>query len=225
MFMIKEIPSKERPRERFLNNPIESISTIELLAIILRTGYKEKNVLDLSKEVLITFHTLKELSTTPIHELKKIKGIGPTKAIELLTCFELGRRMHAEKLLVQEKLHSPETIYHLLKDQLESKTQEHLIALYLNTKGELIKKQTLFIGSLNSSLIHPREIFKYAVIHSAASIVIVHNHPSGDPTPSSHDIDITKIIHKNSLMMDIELVDHIIIGRSKYYSFKEKGLI
>ena len=103
--------------------------------------------------------------------------------------------------------------------------QEHFIALYLNTKGELIKKETLFVGSLNSALVHPREIFKHAVIHSAASIIIVHNHPSGDPTPSKNDIDVTKVIHKNSLMMDIELMDHIIIGRNKYFSFKEKGII
>lgn len=225
MFMIKEMPEQMRPRERFLQHPIEMISNQELLAIILRTGSKQESVLDLSNRVLYEFKSLKELSNASIKELKSIKGIGTVKAIEIKTCFELGKRASQEPFIEKTKLQSPESIYLYLKDQLELKTQEHLIALYLNAKGELLTKKTLFIGSLNSSLIHPREIFKYAVINSAASIIIVHNHPSGDPTPSKNDIDVTKLIHKNSLMMDIELLDHIIIGRDRYYSFKEKRII
>ena len=223
MFMIKELPMKERPRERFIKYGPSSIQTFELIAIVLRTGSKDESVLELAKRVTYMTKSLKDLGNTSIKDLKSIKGIGDSKAIELLAAFELGKRVFKESFIEQSKLQSPEKIYQYLKSELEMKTQEHFLALYLNIKGELIKKETLFIGSLNSSLVHPREIFKHAVINSAAAIIICHNHPSGDPTPSKQDIDITKLIHKNSLMMDIELLDHIIIGKDKYYSFKEKG--
>jgi DNA repair protein RadC len=225
MLMIKEMPLSERPRERFLKYSSEMIQTHELIAIIMRTGTKNESVLDLSKRVFYQYDDVKELSNASIIDLMKIKGIGESKAISLKAAFELGKRAHMMNFEKKLRLTSPEKIYLYLKDQLELKTQEHLIGLYLNTKGELIKKKTLFIGSLNSSVIHPREIFKYAVIHSAASIVIAHNHPSGDPHPSQNDIDVTKIIHKNSLMMDIMLMDHVIVGRDRYFSFKEKGII
>ena len=225
MLTIKEMPINERPRERFLKYSSDVIQTHELIAIIMRTGSKNESVLDLSKRVFYQYDDLRELSNASITDLMKINGIGESKAISLKAAFELGRRAHMMNFQKKVRLISPEKIYQYLKDQLELKTQEHLIGLYLNTKGELIKKKTLFIGSLNSSVIHPREIFKYAVIHSAASIVIVHNHPSGDPTPSQNDIDVTKIVHRNSLMMDILLMDHIIIGRDRYFSFKEKGII
>lgn len=225
MFMIKELPIEERPRERFMKYSKEVMSNHELIAIILRTGSRNESVIDLSKRIMVNYKNLKELSNTSISELMKIRGIGKSKAIELLAAFELGKRVHKEAFELKRKLHTPESIFDYVKDSLEMKTQEHLIALYLNTKGELITKKTLFIGSLNSSLIHPREIFKYAVLHSAATIIICHNHPSGDPTPSASDIEITKIIHKNGKMMDIELLDHIIIGRDRYFSFKEKGML
>jgi len=225
MFMIKEIPHQERPRERFMKYETNTIQTHELIAIILRTGSKKESVLDLSKKILYQYNNLKELSNAEIKDLMKIKGIGASKAIELKAAFELGRRASKETFTEKVKLKSTESIYLYLKDQLEMKTQEHLVALYLNTKGELIKKEILFVGSLNTSVIHPREIFKHAVINSAASIIICHNHPSGDPTPSQNDLDVTNIIHSNSLMMDIVLMDHIIIGRDRYFSFKEKGII
>lgn len=225
MFMIKEIPTQERPRERFLKYPVDTISTHELIAIILRTGSRQESVIELSKRILYKYDNLKTLSKAPVSDLTKIRGIGTSKAIELKAAFELGKRVLKESFNSQVKLHSPESIYLYLKDDLEMKNQEHFIALYLNTKGELLKKETLFIGSLNSSLIHPRELFKHAVLNSAATIIVCHNHPSGDPTPSKADIDITKILHKNSIMMDIELLDHVIIGKDRYYSFKEKGII
>ncbi len=223
--MIKEIPIEERPRERFLKYPKAAISNHELIAIILRTGSRQESVIDLAKRVLYRYDNLKALSNAPIKDLMKIRGIGTSKAIELLAAFELGKRVIKESFVSQVKLHSPESIFLFLKDDLEMKTQEHFVALYLNTKGELVKKETLFIGSLNSSLIHPRELFKHAVINSAATIIVAHNHPSGDPTPSKQDIDITRILYKNGKMMDIELLDHIIIGKDRYYSFKEKGII
>jgi DNA repair protein RadC len=223
--MIKEMPASERPRERLLKQGAQTIQTHELIAIILQTGSKRESVLELSKKILYRFQNVKELSDAPIMEYKKVQGIGNAKAIQLKAAFELGKRAMQEVYEKNIILHNPESIYLFLKDQLELKMQEHFIVLYLNTKGELIKKEVLFIGSLNASLIHPREIFKHAVINSAAQMILVHNHPSGDPTPSQNDIDVTNIIHENSLMMDIQLIDHIIIGRNRYFSFKEKGLL
>jgi len=223
--MIREMPIQERPRERLQKYDANTIQTHELIAIILRTGNKKTSVLELAKNLLYEYDSLKALSNAPLNEYMKIKGIGFSKAIELKAAFELGKRSIQETFDRKIPLRSPESIFLYVKDQLEMKTQEYLIGLYLNTKGELLKKEVLFIGSLNTSVIHPREIFKHAVINSAASIIICHNHPSGDPTPSQHDIEVTKIIHKNGKMMDIPLMDHVIIGRDRYYSFKEKGVI
>ena len=225
LLMIKELPIQERPRERFKKFGPETIQTHELLAIILRTGTKEESVLELSRQLLFGYRNIKDLSNATLEEMKKIKGIGDSKAIQVKAAFELGKRAMNEFYEQNIVLHSPESIYLFLKDQLEMKTQEHFIVLYLNTKGELIKKEVLYIGSLNASLVHPREIFKHAVLNSAAQMILVHNHPSGDPTPSKNDIDVTKIIYENSLMMDIKLIDHIIIGRNRYFSFKEKQMI
>lgn len=225
LFLIKEIPKEERPRERFLEHGAEYLQNHELLAIILRTGSKEESVIDLSKKLLYKCKSLKELSMVGIKELTDIKGIGPSKAMQLLAAFELGKRMHSEDYKKRIKVHSPESIFLFLKDQMELKTQEHLLALFLNTKGELLKKETIFIGSLNTSVVHPREIFKRAVSVSAASMVIAHNHPSGDPSPSSQDIEITKRLVKSGRMMDIEVLDHIIIGQNKYFSFKAHQML
>jgi len=225
LFLIKEIPTRERPRERFIEYGADNLLNYELLAIILRTGSKEESVIELSKKLLYAFPSLKELSTIDIHDLTKFKGIGPSKAVQLLSAFELGRRMHSEEYKKRLKVHNPESIFLFLKDQMELKTQEHLMALFLNTKGELLKKETIFIGSLNTSVVHPREIFKKAVKISAASMVIVHNHPSGDPSPSNQDIEITKRLVKSGQMMDIEVLDHLIIGQNKYFSFKAHQML
>ena len=149
MFMIKELPIKERPRERFIKYGGSSIQTFELIAIILRTGSKNESVLELAKRVTYMCNSLKDLSNSSIKQLKTIKGIGDSKAIELLAAFELGKRVNNESFTSKSKLHSPENIYQYLRNELEMKTQEHFVALYLNTKGELIRKETLFIGSLN----------------------------------------------------------------------------
>jgi len=225
MYMIKEMPVQERPRERLLKYHADSLQTHELIAIILRTGIKHENVIEISKRLLFEYDSLKELANAPIKNYTTIPGIGYSKAIQMKAAFELGRRSVMETFGKRVSLRSPESIFLFTKDQLEMKTQEHLLGLYLNTKGELLKKEVLFIGSLNTSVIHPREIFKHAVLNSAANVIIVHNHPSGDPTPSKADIDVTKIIHENGRMMDIPLLDHVIVGRDRYFSFKEKGVI
>lgn len=225
MYLIKEMPKQERPRERALEFGIEHLTNTELIAIILRTGSKELSVLKLSENILFEKESLLNLSNMPIEHLIQIKGIGPSKAIQLVAAFELGKRALQEHSKNQLVFTSPETIYSFLKNDVVHLTQEHFIALFFTNKGGLIKKETLFIGTLNKALIHPRVIFKKAVLYSAASFVVCHNHPSGDPTPSKADIEITNVISKNADLMDILFMDHIILGKNKYFSFKEKGML
>jgi DNA repair protein RadC len=225
MYKIKEMPVSERPRERLVQYGETVIQTHELIAILFRTGHQDESALDLAKELLYRYGSLKELAHAPLQEYRMIRGIGMSKAVELKAAFELGRRSVRETFHEQIALRSPEAIFLFLKDKFELKTQEHLVALYLNTKGELLRQEVLFIGSLNTSVVHPRDIFRHAVLNSAASIVLCHNHPSGDPTPSRHDLDVTRVIAENGRMMDIPLLDHIILGRDRYYSCKEKGVL
>ncbi len=225
MFLIKEMPHKERPRERFLEYGREALATHELIAIILRTGTKRTSVLELSKNIFYQFPSIKALNQANVKELTKLPGMGEAKAIQLLAALELGKRLFAESFPKNVKLLHPEKVYEYLKADLEMGTQEMFYALYLDTKGALIKKQLLFIGSLSSALVHPREIFKHAVTLSAASIIIVHNHPSGDPTPSAADVRITKTMVQNGKLMDIEILDHVVIGKGKYYSMRQHNII
>ncbi len=223
MFLIKEMPFKERPRERFLRYGREALSTQELIAIILRTGTRQCSVLELSQRITCQYKTLKKLSQTNVRELTRSKGMGEAKAIQLLAALEIGRRLISESFPEQITLLSPDKVYEFMKTDLEMCTQETFHSLYLDTKGALIEKQKLFVGSLSSALVHPRELFKHAVTLSAASIVLVHNHPSGDPTPSESDRRITNVMVENGKLMDIAILDHIIIGKGEYFSFKARG--
>ncbi len=221
MFLIKEMPYKERPRERFKHYGKEALATHELIAIILRTGTKACSVLELSKNIYYKYDTIKAMNQTTVEELIKLKGMGEAKAIQLLAALELGKRLYQERFADSITLTNPQAVFTFLKTDMEMLNQEMFYALYLNTKGKLIKKQLLFVGSLSSALVHPREVFKHAVTLSAASIIIVHNHPSGDPNPSKSDRDITRVMVENGTLMDIEVIDHIIIGKGEYYSFRE----
>lgn len=225
MYKIKELPTSERPRERALKYGVNNLSTQELLAILLRTGTKEDNALDLSMHILKSITNLNEFNTMTINELKKIRGIGSVKAITLLASIELGKRIlnpiNENKILVN----SPNSVYHYLKDELMFKKQEHFICLYVDTKGKIIRKETLYIGTLNSTVIHPREVFNLGIKYSAAGIVLIHNHPSGDPYPSSNDKDVTNNIIDASKILGIDIIDHIIFGKGKYFSFMENGLM
>jgi len=198
----------------------KSLSTYELIAIIFRFGYLDQTAIDLSKKLLSGVDNLAELKHKTVHELAKIRGIGLTKAISLLAAIELGERVlsvYTERTLIA----SPKDVFELLKFDMMNLDQEVLTALYLDVKTNLIAKKQVFIGSLNQSLIHPREVFKYAVKYSAYSIILVHNHPSGDPEPSKQDIDVTKRFVEAGKMLQIELLDHIIIANDKYLSIKE----
>ncbi len=221
MHMIREMPEHERPRERFEMRGKAALATHELIAILLRTGNHRRSALDLAQMVHQRFRTMRHLNAAEIKDLIQIPGIGKAKAIQLLAALELGRRMHDEQFETRLSLKNPHSVVDLMMDDMAMLTQEHFYALYLDTKGQLIKKLCLFVGSLNASLVHPREVFKHAVTHSAASMIIVHNHPSGDPTPSLSDINVTKVIVEAGQLMDITVIDHIIIGKGRYHSFKE----
>ncbi|MFA7075366.1 MAG: DNA repair protein RadC [Candidatus Izemoplasmatales bacterium] len=220
MYMIKDIPKLERPRERLLLNGPGSLSSYELIAILLRVGSEGQSVLELAKSLVINLNDLSDLKQMTIDELQKFKGIGRTKAITLLAAIELGQRvLNPQKEKIQ--IVSPENVYDLLKYELSDLKQEVLMVLFLDLKNNLISKKTIFKGSLNQSLVHPREVFKYAVKFSAFQIILVHNHPSGDPTPSNQDLEITKIFESAGSLLQIKVLDHIIIGNNTYLSIKD----
>ena len=222
-YTIKQLPETERPRERLKQIGPENLSNKELIAIILKTGTKNKNVTDLALEVIKEYpiETLKDVS---LPALKKIKGIGETKAIELLASIELGKRIFAIKPKQLKKLSSAQEIYQSNKHLFFNKNQEHLYVLYFNSNSELLETKLMFIGTINESIAHPREIFKEAYLVGAISVIIVHNHPTGDVIPSKQDIDTTNKLIEVGNILGIKVDDHIIIGRNGYYSFFENAM-
>ncbi|WEG14050.1 DNA repair protein RadC [Pullulanibacillus sp. KACC 23026] len=225
VIMVRDVPIEERPRERLIRYGAQACTNQELLAIILRTGTKEESVMNLATRLLTAVEGVTALRTASIEELCQVKGIGPTKAVQLLASVELGRRSVLEKRDEKRAIRSPKDGADYVMEDLRHLSQEHFVALYLNTKNQVIHQQTIFIGSLNASIVHPREVFKEALKRSAASILCFHNHPSGDPSPSREDIEVTKRLVDCGLMLGIELIDHIVIGDKKFVSLKEKGLL
>jgi len=221
---IKELPTSERPRERLVRFGVKALSDSELLAIILRTGSKQENVLDLSQKLLQKYN-LRALSQTNISELRRVFGVGQAKACQILACFELARRLGAYTEEERPVIKTPHDVARLITPELRDLKQEHFILLCLDARKRLIKKETVFIGSLDASTIHPREIFKTAAVESAAAIIFVHNHPSGDPAASEDDVLITKELAAAGKLLGIEVVDHIIIGSNEFMSFREAGLL
>jgi len=221
--MIRDVNREDRPRERLLRQGAESLSNQELLAILLRTGTKEESVLVLANRVLNVFERLHHLKHATIEEMMAIKGIGEVKAIQLIAAIELGRRLAQKHNDEKFTIRSPQDAATYLMPDMTSLNQEHFVVLFLNIKNQIIHKQTIFIGSLNASIVHPREIYREAVKRSAASIICAHNHPSGVPTPSTEDIEVTKRIVEAGYIIGIELIDHVIIGDHQYISLKEKG--
>jgi len=223
--MIRDFPLKERPRERFIREGAQSLSNQELIAILLRTGTKKESVLQLSERLIAHFDGLRMLKDATVEEITSINGIGEAKAIQLLAAVEIGRRISNLCYTDRYIIRSPEDCANYCMNDMRFLTQEHFVCLYLNTKNQVLHKQTIFIGSLNASIVHPREVFKEAFRRSAASIICLHNHPSGDPTPSREDIDVTKRLMDCGKLMGIEVLDHLIIGEKKYVSLKEKGYL
>ncbi|MEG2351636.1 MAG: DNA repair protein RadC [Bacilli bacterium] len=220
--MIREVPINERPRERLVKYGAKNLSTEDLVAIILKTGTKECSAKYLAGEVLKMAKDVSGLKKVTLGNLININGIGAVKAIELLAAIELGRRVYYEKELDNNlKFNSSIKIFNYFKSVFSGEEQECFFCLYLDQNKRLIDKKLLFKGTLNKSLIHPREIFKAAYLSSAASIICVHNHPSGNVIPSEDDINVTKMLRSIGILQGIPVIDHIIIGNNNYYSFYE----
>lgn len=222
---IKDLPVDLRPRERLLREGAEVLSDIELLAILLRTGTATFSAIDLAAEVLGKFDNLKSLVQSSVEELSSIKGIGLAKAAQVKAVLELGKRLAGTQASARIKINCPEDVVKLVMEEMRYLDREHFHALLLNTKNQVIFQDVVSIGNLNSSTVHPRELFKNAIKKSAAALILVHNHPSGDPTPSKEDVEITKRLSETGKIIGIEILDHIIVGDNKYVSFKVKGLL
>jgi len=217
---IKDLPNDSKPRERFLKYGPEALSDAELFAIILRTGHKSENVLEVANR-LIAEYGLDKLFECSIKELRKIKGIGQTKAIELLTIAEIQKRIKQAKHPIK-KITCAKDVFDLFHERLKDEKQENFYVLLLDTKNNLITEPVLISkGILDASIIHPREVFKPAIKNSASKIILVHNHPSGDPTPSGEDSEITEKLIKAGDEIGINVLDSVIIGKDKYWSWKE----
>ncbi|MEQ2466230.1 DNA repair protein RadC [Niallia sp. CLA-SR-H024] len=223
--LIRDFPDDERPRERFIKQGPESLANHELIALLIQTGSKNESVLTLANKLLIHFDGLRLLKDASLDELKAIKGIGTAKAIQLMAAIELGRRVSNLEFTDRYCIRSPEDAAKYMMNEMRFLTQEHFVCLYLNTKNQVMHKQVVFIGSLNASIVHPREVYKEAFRRSAASIICLHNHPSGDPSPSREDIEVTKRLVECGKIIGIDLLDHIIIGENKFISLKEKGYV
>jgi len=221
---IQDLQPQDRPRERLLKNGPSALSDSELLAIILRTGTRGENVLNLCSRILSTYN-IQQLSRASPTKLQEIRGVGAAKAAEMTAMFELARRL--ETFTEEERPHisSPEAAYRFLYPKLREQKKESFIALYLDTKNRLLCEETVSVGSLNANIVHPREVFKTAIQESAAAIIVAHNHPSGDPAPSQSDIDITRKLVETGRVVGIELYDHIIVGDGRFLSLKEQNLI
>lgn len=223
--MIKDVPKEDRPRERAIRLGTAHLSNQEILAILLGTGTKSESVMTLANRVLMHFEGLKLLQEATLEELMAIKGIGQAKSIQILAAIELGKRMSQYKPGDKYVIRSPDDGANFVMEELRGLNQENFVALFLDTKNQVIHRQTIFVGSLNSTIVHPREVFREAVKRSAASIIVCHNHPSGDPSPSKEDIHVTRRLADAGKMMGIELLDHLIIGNRKFVSLKEKGYL
>ncbi len=221
---IKDFSEEDRPRERLKAYGPKSLSNSELLALILRQGSKNNNVIDLANK-LLSRYDLKSISRKSLAELENINGIGNVKASQIIACFELARRLSSFTKEKRKLINAPEDILKLFSPEMSTLQQEHIKAVYLDSRKRIISEQTIFVGSLNSSVIHPRELLASAITERAAGIIIIHNHPSGDPSPSDEDLEITKQLIGASNLLEIDFLDHIIIGDKKYFSFRESGLI
>ncbi|MEK3879503.1 RadC family protein [Paenibacillus sp. FSL M7-0420] len=222
-FMLRDLPHEERPRERMMHYGAESLSQAELLAILLRTGAHRESALLIAQRLLSQAGGLRGLADLSIEELTTINGIGPAKAVQLKAGIELGRRMANSRLTGPVIIRSPQDAAEILTEQLRYLQKEHFICLFLNTKNHVIAQETLSMGSLNASIVHPREVFRAAMKCSSAAIICAHNHPSGDPTPSPEDISLTSRLMQAGEIVGIDVLDHLVIGDSSYVSLKEKG--
>jgi DNA repair protein RadC len=216
---IKDLPDSSKPRERFLRHGKEALSEAELFAIILRTGTINENVVDMSNR-LIKEYSLEKLFDCSLKELQKIKGIGPSKAMQILAMSELGKRYNNSRFPVK-KILSSKDVFNYFHEKLKDEKQENFYILMLDVKNQIIGEQLVSKGVLDSAILHPREVFKPAIKNSSSKIILIHNHPSGDSQPSREDIEITKQLVEAGKLMDIKVLDHVIIGNGDWWSWLE----
>jgi DNA repair protein RadC len=224
-FTIHDLPISERPRERLQKFGVEALSAQEILALILGRGIAGESVMVTAQRLLSQFRSLKGIADASVEELSRVKGIGVAKASQIEAAFELANRLegHLEagsKPLVK----TPDNVVSLIGSRLKRKKKEYFLALLLDTRSQLIKVSEISVGSLDASIVHPREAFKEAIAASAASVIFVHNHPSGDPEPSEDDIKLTKRLAEAGEIVGIDVLDHVIITDKKYLSMKREGL-
>ena len=224
-FTVRDLPLSERPRERLQKHGEEALSVQELLALILGRGSKNDSVLSVAQRLLSHFGDLNKLASAGLEELARIKGIGPAKAAQIKAVFELGKRsLSSWDKAEKTKISSAEDVFKLFGQRLKAKKKEHFLVLLLDARNRLIRSVEISVGSLDASIVHPREVFKEAIGESASRLILVHNHPSGDPKPSEADIEITGRLAAAGKILGLEILDHIIIGNKNASSLKEEGL-
>ena len=226
---ISEMPQDERPREKLLSRGAAALSDPELIALLLRTGLPGANAVEVARRLLDRYGSLSGLSRCSVKEIASIPGIGPAKAIQLVAAFGLGQRLANERLS-RQKLDSPELVHDLVAAEMRTLHKESLRVILLDTRYHLLRMEEVSLGSVNESIAHPRDVFRPAVISSAYAVIVVHNHPSGDPSPSQSDHSLTRRLAEAAELLQIKLLDHIIIGapaegRLPYFSFKEAGVL
>lgn len=224
--VIRDLALQERPREKMLSHSVASLSNAELLAIVLQSGSKDESAIQLGQRVLqMLDHGLEDLSHITLEELMTLKGVGVAKACQIMASVELGRRIGKSKRSMLGKVNSPGTVVAFFQEELRHQNKEQFIVVFLNTKHAITAYEVVSVGSLTASIVHPREVFNKAIRRSAAAILVVHNHPSGQVAPSEEDKRITQRLKEAGNLLGIRLLDHLIIADDDYYSFTEMGLI
>jgi DNA repair protein RadC len=221
---VKEMPVDERPRERLMRAGPQALSTAELLAIILRVGVGGENVLTMASRLLATFEGLGGIARADFAELAAQRGLGPAKTAQILAALELGRRLMAESPEERWQIRAPSDAAHILMPKLGFQQQEHFAVLYLDTRNRVSDQETLYIGSLNTSLVRIAEVFRGAVRRNCAALIVAHNHPSGDPNPSPEDVALTRRLVDAGKLLEVDVLDHLVIGHNRFVSLRERGL-
>jgi DNA repair protein RadC len=222
---LRDLPEDLKPRERLHQFGAEILSNKELLAILLRIGSKGENVLELSERILAETGGITGLARLSVHELEQVHGIGPAKAAQVKAALELGKRGVCADPVTRPVINSPGDVADLVMEEMRGLDREHFRIMHLSTRNNVLGISPVSVGSLNSSIVHPRECFKEAIRRNANTIILLHNHPSGDPTPSKEDMDITRRLAEGGKILGIDVLDHVIIGDKRYVSLKEQGVI
>jgi DNA repair protein RadC len=224
---IKHWPAEDRPREKLLTQGAAALSDTELLAIVLRNGNAatKKSAVDQARLLLSRFSGIKGIDDASVSELTGIKGIGPAKAAEIKACLELARRISSSKWQSGQPLRSAEDVFRHFHESLAREKRELFYVVLLNNKNKKIRDVKISEGSLTASLVHPREVYNPVIRESAAAVIFVHNHPSGDPAPSPEDIEITRRLKEVGEVMGVRVLDHVVIGHERYFSFSDRGLL